>query len=47
MTDGIESDADQIIEENPALMIPSVILEEEQDIKDQSDFGIVKDSSKD
>ncbi|GJY80752.1 reverse transcriptase domain-containing protein [Tanacetum coccineum] len=30
----IESDADQIIEENQALMIPSVILEEEQDIRD-------------
>nr|GEV65794.1 putative histidine kinase-, DNA gyrase B-, and HSP90-like ATPase family protein [Tanacetum cinerariifolium] len=35
-----------IIEENPASTIPSVILEEEQDIKDQSDSGIFKDSSK-
>nr|GFA45670.1 histidine kinase-, DNA gyrase B-, and HSP90-like ATPase family protein [Tanacetum cinerariifolium] len=43
----IESDANQIIEENHALMIPSVILEEEQDIRDLPDSGIIKDSSKD
>ncbi|KVH90986.1 protein of unknown function DUF3883 [Cynara cardunculus var. scolymus] len=46
VTEGlIECDGDWIIEENPASAIPAVILEEDEVVKDRTDYGIERDPS--